>query len=157
MLMKVKKWYTTILYFMSMAQRNIGVIFWVTTSSGVWYPIFRDLEWFPIKGWFLLIFLLCANFIGVLLFGWMLYGLVKLWDTEQRVIALRNPFIRGTLTPKEIIQLEKLWLPLLKTINKEGELDETINRIKRWIEKGEVTQDMNIEEIEQIIKRMEKI
>jgi len=150
-----KKAYSIIMYYYSMSQKSVSMPYYIYSANALTYLLLEHTSWCPLKGRWLLIFLLAFTAIALLLWGWFVYGFGKMWDTEQRVLALRSPFVRGLLSPKEVALLKNTWLVLFKVMNTDGRLDETIDIIEHWIKEGKITYGMEEGELEKLIKRME--
>jgi len=151
-----KKTYSIIMYYYSMSQKSVSMPFYIYSANALTYLMLEKVPWCPLKGRWLFIFLMISTAIALLLWGWFVYGFGKMWDTEQRVLALRSPFVRGLFSPREIMQLKNTWLPLFRVMNTDGKLDKTITVIEHWIKEGKVSYDTEEGGIEKLIKRMEK-
>ena len=109
-------------------QSILGPAFYITTLTLLVYPY---LSW-RLDGLF---YGLVLTWIGILILvmaAARLWDAFGLWREGQRANVRRNQFSQGALSPKEVMMMEKIWIPLLE----KEKVDTTA--IKDWIkEKSE--------------------
>tara|TARA_B100001250_G_scaffold30818_1_gene25285 strand:+ start:589 stop:975 length:387 start_codon:yes stop_codon:yes gene_type:complete len=109
-------------------QSILGPAFYITTLTLLVYPY---LSW-RLDGLFYGLVLTWIAILIVVMIAARLWDAFGLWREGQRANVRRNQFSQGALSPKEVMMMEKIWIPLLE----KEKVDTTA--IKDWIkEKSE--------------------
>jgi hypothetical protein len=79
----------------------------------------------------LIVIILWLLVIGVVLVGGFTYDvLLRMWVPQQRVAVERNPFAKNLMNPKECINWQYCWVPMLKKLG----CDKEAEFMQKWNE-----------------------
>lgn len=72
----------------------------------------------------LIVIMLWLMVVGVVLIGGFTYDvLFRMWVPQQLVAVERNPFAKNLMTPKECINWQYCWIPILKKLDLKNEAE----------------------------------
>jgi len=79
----------------------------------------------------LIVIILWLMVVGVVLAGGFTYDvLLRMWVPQQRVAVERNPFQKNMMTPKECINWQYCWVPMLRKLG----CDKEAEFMQKWNE-----------------------
>ncbi len=155
----VKKGLMMQIWRIQQVQAIVGLLFWSLTLAGVYYiSYFHDHlvnlgilgEGDVALGTALLF---AAIIIGFLVFGLIYDRVFKLWREQTDVLIERNPYTREKLTPKEVIQWRRSFVPIMKELaKKDSQMEKDVVFMEKWIEKS----ILDYKELEYGVKDLEK-
>jgi hypothetical protein len=71
--------------------------------------------------WFIVILLWSLVVLIVMIGGFTYDVMFRMWVPQQRVAVERNPFAKNLMTPKECINWQYCWIPMLKKLGLKDE------------------------------------
>ena len=140
---KIKKLLMTQLWRYQQSQAFYSVIFWSLALAGIFYE--RSQYYFgkylglsdnpDEQVIFKMGILVILVFAVIVLFGFLYDIIFRLWEQQSDILSERNVYTHYKIQVNWLIIYKRLFLPLLRSSNTDGELDERIAFIERWTDK----------------------
>lgn len=140
---KIKQGIMTHLWRYQQSQAFYSVIFWSLALAGIFY---ERSQWYfgrylplssnpddqvAIKMGILMLLV----FGMILIFGFLYDIIFRLWEQQSDILQERNVYTHYKIQVKWLLVYKKLFIPIMRAQNDDGQLDERIAFIDGWVDK----------------------
>ena len=140
---ELKKFLMTHMWRFQQSQAFYSLIFWSLALAGIFYDR---------SGWYFeryfglsadpneqvatkMAVLMALVLLMVIVFGFFYDIIFRLWEQQSMITVERNVYSQYKVQVRYLLINRNFYIPLLKSLNKEGEFDKEVEFLERWTDK----------------------